>query len=77
MSHGFVIFEWNQAGGRPTLQPELFEDGIEEAVQSAKDLIASSREAGRREQYTVHEVSDPVWLEYEDEEALEPPDGAP
>lgn len=62
----YIVVMWNQAGGSPEVADTTIYDSEEEAVARAKELTELA--APRRDRYTVHEMLDPAWLEYENED---------
>lgn len=53
----YVVIEWNQAGGRPRLAVDDLFDDEPEAADTANSLAAETAKVGRRERYSIHEVS--------------------
>lgn len=53
----YVVIEWNQAGGRPKLASDELYDDLQETSDEATRLTEEIAKVGRRERYTVHEVS--------------------
>lgn len=59
MTVGYVVVEWNQASHQPTIYGEDIYYSSEEAEREAqyrRDALAASS-SGRRERYTVAEVT--------------------
>lgn len=54
----FVVVEWNQASGRPSLVNSDVYDRRADAQEVADEALAYTKSCGRRERYTVHELSD-------------------
>lgn len=62
----YVIVEWNQASGRPSIWSEDTYDDLEFAAMIAEEEQKQKRDHGRRETYTVHELGDQVWPDEQD-----------
>lgn len=62
----YVIVEWNQASGRPSIWSEDTYDDVEFAAMVAEEEQKQNRDRGRRERYTVHELGEQVWPEVVD-----------
>lgn len=57
----YIVLEWNQASGQPSVfsNDVYMDEG--EAIEEAKRAHADARSRGRRESYTVHWIDDPAW----------------
>lgn len=53
---GYVVIEWNQASGRPSLYADTLWDSAEEASSEANLATGENRSRGRLEAFTVAAV---------------------
>lgn len=63
----YVVLEWNQASGRPSIYRGDLHEDRRYAIEVAEEATEEATSMGRRERYTVHALSDdPVWAEVEE-----------
>ena len=54
---GYVVIEFNQAGGQPELATDALYDTSDEAADKAVEFTTENRALGRRERYSIGTVS--------------------